>query len=466
MTFALVLAVLAALGPARASGQIPADALGTNALTLGGGATTSSVLVRASGPWTATANASWLHVAAGSSSGSGNANVVFSLDAMSVSGSRVGTLTIDGMTLTVTQAGANYTASGTSVAGPSLSMGPVSIAVDSAGNQYIAGDIWGFSCNSNGTLCGQAIIKDGLLQRVDATTKAVTTLGSGLNGAGGVAVDSAGNVYVADIGNNAIKKWTAATQQFTTFLSGLNGPHGVAVDAAGNVYFGDTGNYALKKWTAATQQVTTLYPVQYIAAVAVDILGNVYFSDADQAPYGWNINAGSNGSIQKWDPSTQQVATLFSLKNPGAINVDGSGNVYFMDAFAYDPSSGFFEYNPGMWSAATGQVTWLQNQYASGANSFIPLDHGIAVDSSGNVYVGAHDYYKEFELPYAQVPSGTINEPIAAGSDTLPPVLPITADLNAYSPQSDQSWLTLGTVTNDAVPFSLTANTTGAVRTA
>ena len=57
-----------------------------------------------------------------------------------------------------------------------------------------------------------------------------------------MAVDSSGNVYIADYGDNAIKEWNAATQPVAALVSaGLNGPRGVAVDSSGNVYIADTG---------------------------------------------------------------------------------------------------------------------------------------------------------------------------------------------------------------------------------
>ena len=59
--------------------------------------------------------------------------------------------------------------------------------------------------------------------------------------------------------NNAIKEWTAANSNVTTLVSsGLTDPYGVAVDGAGNVYIADSGNNAIKKWTAANNNVTTL----------------------------------------------------------------------------------------------------------------------------------------------------------------------------------------------------------------
>ncbi len=68
----------------------------------------------ASGSWTATTTDPFLHFpsggAAGSTSGTGNAVVVFTFDAFTGTGTRTGTLTIDGLTLTVTQVGTNYAA--------------------------------------------------------------------------------------------------------------------------------------------------------------------------------------------------------------------------------------------------------------------------------------------------------------------------------------------------------------------
>src|ERR1022692_284637 len=75
-----------------------------------------------------------------------------------------------------------------------------------------------------------------------------------------IAVDTGGNVYIADSGNNAIKKWSVADNAFpgwtvaksvvaSLVTSGLNSPWGVAVDAAGNVYIADTYNSAVKKYT-------------------------------------------------------------------------------------------------------------------------------------------------------------------------------------------------------------------------
>jgi sugar lactone lactonase YvrE len=84
------------------------------------------------------------------------------------------------------------------------------------------------------------------------------------NGPTGVAVDGSGNVYVADAGNTSIRKITA-NGVVTTFagVSGVagssdglgaaarfNAPQGIAVDSAGNVYVADTNNSTIRKMTA------------------------------------------------------------------------------------------------------------------------------------------------------------------------------------------------------------------------
>ena len=96
-----------------------------------------------------------------------------------------------------------------------------------------------------------------MIKKWNASTQQTATLvSSGLSGPQGVAVDGAGNVYIAD--GHAIKEWNAITQQVITLVSGLNLATGVAVDGSGNVTLADPGNSQIEKWSASTQQVTTL----------------------------------------------------------------------------------------------------------------------------------------------------------------------------------------------------------------
>jgi sugar lactone lactonase YvrE/ribosomal protein S11 len=403
--------------------------LGTVALLVGSAAGASSVVLSDGSAWTASSNSSFLHLSSGNASGAGSAVVVFTYDAFAGSGIRTGTLTIAGLTLTVTQVGANYLGPGplTTLVSSGLN-NPTGVAVDSSGNVYIAD------------------YSNGAIKEWNFATQQVTALvSSGLNNPVGVAVDAGGNVYFADQGNNAIKEWTASTQQVTALVTGLNGPQGVAVDSSGNVYIADSGNNAVKEWAASTQQVTSLVSsgLSSPAGVAVDAAGNVYIADQ------------GNAAVKEWNAANGVTALVSSgLKAPAGVAVDGSGNLYIAD---YGSGSGaVYE-----WSAATGQVATL-------ASSALTHPFGVAVDAGGDVYIADNGANDVQELPNAYVgPAAGLSEPAPAGSDSLPPAAPSSQSLTGvFAPASDQTWLTIGTVAGGVVNFSFAANTTLSSRVA
>jgi uncharacterized repeat protein (TIGR01451 family) len=398
--------------------------LGTNSLLVGSGEGTSSVALSYAAAWTATANDSFLHVSSGSDSGTGSAVVVFTYDAFTGTGSRTGTLTIAGQTVTVTQAGANYI--GPIGPNPLIALvasglgGPHGVAVDGFGNVYIA-DTFGYA-----------------IKEWSASTQQVSTLVSlGLYGPTSIAVDGSGNVYFPDANNQAIEEWSASTQQVSSLLTNVpDAATGIAVDVFGNVYFaGSSTNNDVEEWSASTQQVSTLVPYNLYspAGVAVDVSGNVY------------VTGGGNYGIKEWSPSTQQVTPLLNSTASDGIAVDGSGNLYFTDL-----------YNRAVeeWSASTQQLSTLV---------FAGLGEpwGVAVDGSGNVYVVDELIDAIYEIPYAFVGPANLTEPPSAGTDSLLPVLPSMASLaGVFAPTSDQSWLSIGTVANGVIGFSFTANPT------
>jgi hypothetical protein len=99
-----------------------------------------------------------------------------------------------------------------------------------------------------------------------------------------VAVDGAGNVYVADTFHSAIKEWTAAGRNVISLVSsGLSDPFGVAVDGSGNVYIADTDDSAIKKWSVVNNTVAPLVAtgLSYPYGVAVDGAGNIFVADTD-----------------------------------------------------------------------------------------------------------------------------------------------------------------------------------------
>src|ERR1039457_1389444 len=404
--------------------------LSTATIVVGATAGNASVQLVASPPtaaWTAASNASWLQLAPASASGTGSALVQFSYAANPNTGAQSGTLTIAGQTLTVTQAGSG--AVPLSIMTTLISQGlnlPYAVAVDSGGNLYIADT-------------GHNAVQEWI-----AATQHMTTLvGAGLNAPHGVAVDGQGNVYIADAYNNAVEEWSPATRQLVTLVSsGLNFPLGVAVDGQGNVYIADFGNNAIKQWNPATQQVTTLVGsgLNNPTGVAVDALGNVYIADF------------RNNAIKQWSPTTQQVTSLVSqgLSFPNAVALDSQGNAYLVDG----NNNALKE-----WNAASQAVSTL---VSSGVNG----SFGVATDGQGNYYIANTSTSTILKLSSAYFALGAtnLNEGPQAGTDSVPvQVLGAAIQLTATS---DQTWLTITSTAGGAIGFAFQANTSLASRTA
>ncbi len=143
---------------------------------------------------------------------------------------------------------------------------------------------------------------------------------SGLYEPQGLAVDSAGAVYVADFNNRVVKLTAGSTSQTVLPFSGLNYPEGVAVDGQGGVYVVDRGNNRVLKLAAGSNTPATLpfTGLKNPDGVAVDSAGNVYVTDTD-----------NNRVLMLAAGSTAQTVLPFTgVAVPWGIAVDTAGDVF------------------------------------------------------------------------------------------------------------------------------------------
>ncbi len=163
-----------------------------------------------------------------------------------------------------------------------------------------------------------------------------------------ITIDAAGNFYVGDRINHAIRKITAAgvvttlagngtpgSQNGTGNAARFNEPIGVAADAAGNIYVADYINGLIRKVTPAGV-VTTLLNSGQVFGLTFDAVGNLYYttySFHQVMKYSTtavvSVVAGQSGTGGTTDGTGQAARFYF----PAGIIADGNGNLYVCDAF-------------------------------------------------------------------------------------------------------------------------------------
>ena len=231
----------------------------------------------------------------------------------------------------------------------------------------------------------------------------------------GVALDNAGVVYVADRGNNTIRKITPDGEVTTLAGTGrqsgstngtgsearFNAPIGLAVDAAGNVYVSDSQNETIRKITPQGE-VTTLAGSAGIPGsangagsaarfkrpfgVALDGATNVYVADCDNhkirmiTPAGVVSTFAGSGTIG----TNNGTGTAARFKNPQGLAFDSATNLFVTDSGNYT----IRKITPaGVVTTVAGFGGLSGTNDAIGTAARFTFPNGVAVDNEGYIYV-------------------------------------------------------------------------------
>jgi len=326
---------------------------------------------------------------------------------------RVGTALTPGTITTVAGTGtAGYSGDGGAATSAPLNA-PNSVAVDGAGNLYIADRL------------------ASVVRRVDPKTGVITTVaGTGVAGYGGdgavataaqlnrpagVAVDGAGNLYIADTDNNRVRKVDAGTGLITTVAgngvrtyggdggaataASLTTPLAVAFDATGNLYIDDLDEGRIRKVDAVTGLISTVagggtcsgscgdggpataahFSGSY--GLALDAAGNLYIADTNVC------------TVREVVAATGIITTVAGngvggyLSFPGQLTFDAAGNLFI----ANGGGNTIVELPAARGALVTVAGTGFSGYGGDGGPAtgarFNGLN-GVALDSAGNLYVG------------------------------------------------------------------------------
>jgi arabinan endo-1,5-alpha-L-arabinosidase len=254
---------------------------------------------------------------------------------------------------------------------------PAGAAVDGAGNVYVAD-------TDNATI--RKITPAGVVSTVAGTAGARgssdgTGSAASFNGPSGIAADTAGNLYVADTLNHTIRRVTPAgavsviagtagvsgSADGTGSAARFHGPQGLAIDGAGNLYVADTNNDTIRKIILSSRVVSTVAgqagvsgstdgagsQAQFFfpSGVAIDVAGNLFVADTDNSTIREVTLSGGAATIAGQAGTTGSAdgvdgAARFNF--PSGVAADISGNIYVADASNHTIRAVLFPVTPGI----------------------------------------------------------------------------------------------------------------------
>jgi kumamolisin len=240
---------------------------------------------------------------------------------------------------------------------------------------------------------GTAALKDG------------TGTSANFNYPSGIAVDTSGNIYIADFNNNVIRKVTPSGVVTTPYgsLAGTAGstngsgnaatfttPNGVAIDSSGTLYIADTGNNLIRKIVSGSVSTMAGTGGQFSApgGIAVDNFSNVYVADSGNdvirkiSPSGTVTLVAGQIGVAGYANGSGQSQALFN--NPSGVAVDNAGNLYVTD---FGNAAVRKIDTSGNVTTIAGQAMVSGFRDGPGALALFNAPVGIAIDASNNLYV-------------------------------------------------------------------------------
>ena len=293
---------------------------------------------------------------------------------------------------------------------------PFAVAVDAAGDFYIADELHARirKVDTTGTITTIAGYGVGAYGGDGGTATAAA-----IDLPMGVAVDSAGNVYIADTGNNRVREVSATSGIITTIAgdgtagySGegtataveLNQPIGLAFDAAGNLYIADQGNNRVRKVTGTTISTVagtgvsglsgdgaaaTAAEISAPQGLACDSAGDLFIADGANnrvrrisATGAITTYAGTGATVVSGDGGS---ATAAGVPSPYGLAVDARGDVFVADEINNVVREITFD---GVITTVAGSGTYAYSG-DGGAATLAGLANptGIAIEGSGRLLI-------------------------------------------------------------------------------